>query len=97
MKKVFLALLFLGAFTTVSATDLEKKDNKNIKSSKVESFVKKNSETISTVSYDEVQGDCHIKITNNKTGKTVLNITVKTETADDCRRLLSHLLDGLNE
>lgn len=95
MKKVFLTALFLGAFVTANATGLEKMNDNNIESFKVEKFVKKDVKTISIISYDEVSGDCSIHIKNNQTGQTVVNITVKTETAADCKQLLSDLLDAL--
>lgn len=96
MKKVFLALLFLGAFTTANATDLEKKDDKKIKSSKIESFVKKGNTTTSTVSYEEFFGTCHIRIVDNRTGETVVDQKLPANSAEACKKMLEDTLDALN-
>ncbi|ALU75193.1 hypothetical protein J2Q11_10705 [Tenacibaculum finnmarkense genomovar finnmarkense] len=97
MKKVLLTALFLGAFVSANAVELDGRDDKNIKLSKTLNFIEKETKTTSFISYDRISGDCSILIKNNKTGQTVFKKVLKTETAEDCRKLLSDLLKKLDK
>ncbi|WP_370398466.1 hypothetical protein [Tenacibaculum dicentrarchi] len=60
-------------------------------------FIEKETKTTLFVSYNDISGDCSILIKNNKTGQTVFKKVLKTETAEDCRKLLSDLLNKLDK